>query len=186
MNTHHLGLLALVLVAALPAAAETRIDPQALTRCRSIAADVERLHCYDQIADAAPAAPALPPAPPAVNAATADVAPTADATVPAPDEPKAPVAAADEFGAETLPQAAAAKAEQAPDEIRSRIPGEFRGWDAKTRFELENGQVWECVNCRSVYLLKQNPEVTIKRSFIGGYWLRVDGLNTQARVRRIK
>jgi hypothetical protein len=73
--------------------------------------------------------------------------------------------------------------------IVSRIPGEFTGWTGNTRFELENGQVWEQHgdHSRLVGVTLNNPTVTIKPSLIGGAWyLSVEGYNTQTKVRRVK
>ena len=41
------------------------------------------------------------------------------------------------------------------------------------------------MNCRDVYYRAENPAVTVKRGFLGNYWLKVEGLNTQASVKRI-
>ncbi len=187
MNAYRPFLLTLSLCALMPAQAEQAADVQPFTQCRGIADAAGRLSCYDAAADAlsriaAVSAPTPVPAATTVTVTATDPAPT----VPTPTQAAAPETHAADFGAETLPKSRAEEATGAPDEIHSRILGDFRGWEAKTRFELENGQVWECVNCRAVHLLKQDPEVTIKRGFISGYWLKIEGLNTQAAVRRIK
>ncbi|PIQ36558.1 MAG: hypothetical protein COW59_11870 [Lysobacterales bacterium CG17_big_fil_post_rev_8_21_14_2_50_64_11] len=73
-------------------------------------------------------------------------------------------------------------------DIVSRIPGEFRGWSNKQRFTLENGQVWQ-VNDSAASLAGvrlQDPQVTISRGLVGGWYLAVEGYNSRAKVKRIK
>ncbi|TJY65126.1 hypothetical protein E4T66_02560 [Sinimarinibacterium sp. CAU 1509] len=188
MNAYRPFLLTLALCALHPAHAAPPPEVQPFTQCRSLSGDDERLICYDNAAAAwsEPAAVPVTPSSPMPIAQTVSPTPQEPASAPPPATAPAPAAPIADFGAESLPKTGVDRDKAPPDEIHSRILGEFRGWEAKTRFELENGQVWECVNCRSVSLLKQNPEVTIRRGFISGYWLKIDGLNTQAPVRRIK
>lgn len=89
------------------------------------------------------------------------------------------------FGEETLPPPSRDK-EGVPTEIQSRILGTFTGWQSDTVFELENGQVWKCQSCRSVYIKRQDPQITIERNFMGTYWLGLEGLNSKARVKRLR
>ncbi len=174
-----LATIAVLLAGPSLAAAET----PGLERCAGITDAAERLACYDRLAASSatpepPAAPAAQPDP-VEPAAHADQTPqpAAAATV----VPEAPPAAAD-FGAETLPQQKAADTE--PRSLRARVPGHFEGWQKNTLFKLDNGQVWRCVDDRSVYYVAEDPEVTIKRGLFGSYWLSVEGLNSRARVRR--
>ncbi len=104
----------------------------------------------------------------------------------------------------TLAPAAAAPAAHAPSEaqgdtrglrlptasgetIVSRIPGEFRGWSGRTRITLENGQVWETFpenNKLTVNLT--DPTVRIEPGMFGAWYLKVDGYNASAKVKRIQ
>jgi hypothetical protein len=131
-----------------------------LARCAAITDAPARLACFDALS----------------TTATATPAPAATATA-APDP-------ADRFGAESLPQRRAQEA--TAGQIESRLSGRFEGWDRNTEFVLENGQVWRCSDCRAVYHRAESPKVTIRRSFTGVYWLRVEGLNQQAKVRRVR
>ncbi|MEQ1440715.1 hypothetical protein AAG565_15290 [Fontimonas sp. SYSU GA230001] len=98
---------------------------------------------------------------------------------------EAPAAAADaRFGAEQL--ASQPSADKGPDLIESTLTGTFKGWDRNTVFTLANGQAWRCIDCRPVYFVRENPQVTITRNFLGSYWLKVEDLNLQARVRRVR
>ncbi|MGY6519768.1 MAG: hypothetical protein ACXIUZ_13765 [Lysobacteraceae bacterium] len=73
-------------------------------------------------------------------------------------------------------------------EIRSTIPGEFRGWRGSgVRITLENGMVWETTDPASVLSVRLvDPEVRVRQGFGGAWFLRVDGYNTQVRVRRVQ
>ena len=71
--------------------------------------------------------------------------------------------------------------------VVSRIVGTFNGWDGKTRFTLENGQVWEQAEqggVRGVNL--DSPMVTIEPGMFGSWKIKVEGLNATTRVKRIK
>ncbi|MES0875146.1 hypothetical protein [Sinimarinibacterium thermocellulolyticum] len=143
----------------LPALASAQTD---LERCAAIEAAAERLACFDALTRTPGA---REPDAPQVQAGAAP-------------------AAVERFGAESLPAAAAA--EPVPDRIEARLKGRFAGWGKDTVFELDNGQVWQCRNCREVYHQAESPRVVIRRSFTGVYWLKVEGLNQQAKVRRVK
>lgn len=57
--------------------------------------------------------------------------------------------------------------------IRSKINGEFAGWNGPTRFPLKNGQVWETKSTRRYSYSATDPEVEITRNWIGTYKLRI-------------
>ncbi len=78
-------------------------------------------------------------------------------------------------------------APSADGDIVSRIPGVFKGWSGGTRFVLENGQEWEALgDSGSLSVDLVDPVVRIKKGLIGAWYLKVDGYNTTAKVRRIK
>lgn len=70
--------------------------------------------------------------------------------------------------------------------ITSTLVGEFRGFAKGNRYTLENGQVWEQLEPARLTLKKTNPPVTIKPGILNVWFLRVDGYNTAAKVRRVK
>lgn len=72
--------------------------------------------------------------------------------------------------------------------VTSRIDGEFTGFTGATRFHLENGQVWEqyADNTRLTNVRLDRPSVTISPGMSGVYYLRVEGYNTRAKVRRVR
>ncbi len=74
-----------------------------------------------------------------------------------------------------------------PDPIKARIEGEFRGWNGRTRFPLDNGQIWEQIEPGSLVARRMtNPEVTIKPAMMGTWMLRVEGYNRSVRVTRVR
>lgn len=134
-------------------------DESGTARCAAMTDAQARLACYDALARPVPVAP-----------------PTEPETAP-------PAGGAERFGAENLPSR---RSSDDVDAIESRLVGRFEGWKKGTQFELENGQVWRCLDEHEVYWTRDSPKVTIQRNFMGSYWLRVEGLNPQARVRRIR
>lgn len=83
-------------------------------------------------------------------------------------------------------QVAAKVPKNAPKKIESRLVGTFEGWYGETKFELENGQIWQQrIEERQKYTPSENPKVTIYRS-MGGYRIRFEGYNQSCPVKRIK
>ena len=85
----------------------------------------------------------------------------------------------DQFGNERI-----AQVEDETDQITSRILGEFKGWSGYTKFQLENGQVWQQSSEGLLIVRINNPTVIIKKSFFGTYSLNVEGINSSIKVRR--
>lgn len=65
--------------------------------------------------------------------------------------------------------------------IECRITGEFKGWDGKSRYKLDNGQVWEQISYKCEYKYAYNPEVLIY-STSEGYKMKVEGLEAEVRL----
>lgn len=73
-----------------------------------------------------------------------------------------------------------------PDLIRSRIDGPFRGWRGnKTRFRLENGEVWEQRQSSTFMVKLDSPEVIIKKGRFG-YTMEVPSIGKRVHVKQIK
>ena len=72
--------------------------------------------------------------------------------------------------------------------IVSTIAGEFRGFAKGRNYVLANGQEWEQTDTASLAgVRKTDPAVTLTPSLVGNDWyMRIDGYNTRAKVRRIK
>lgn len=71
--------------------------------------------------------------------------------------------------------------------INSAIKGLFRGWQAGTVFELENGQRWR-VEHGDYYAGRgtQNPKASVRPGKLGGWYLWVEGVRVGARVVRVE
>lgn len=71
--------------------------------------------------------------------------------------------------------------------IKSTLVGEFKGFAKGNRYTLANGQAWEQIEAASLAgVRKTNPAVTIKPGLFNNWFLRIDGYNTPAKVRRVK
>jgi hypothetical protein len=87
------------------------------------------------------------------------------------------------FGLEQLKK----NEDQAPKSIESSIAGSFDGWGPNSRIKLANGQVWRIVDgSEAVLAPMQDPKVRIERNFIGTMFLKVEGSNNSAKVRRVQ
>jgi hypothetical protein len=96
-----------------------------------------------------------------------------------------------------VPAAAAAAAPAAADstvgfenarreKVVSSIAGTFKGWFGHTRFELDNGQVWQQVEEDRYDMNAQSPTVTIEPGSFSSWRLKVEGYNRTTLVKRIK
>ncbi len=116
----------------------------------------------------AAAAPATPAAP-AVSTSPAAAAPDAS-----PEE---------RFGREQVQRE---PEPDVPDQIVARLKGEFRGWDGKTVFRLDNGQVWQQrVGGKYRSRTYVDPEVVVEKGRFG-YYLRLAGGGRSVGVRRLQ
>jgi hypothetical protein len=130
-------------------------------RCRMITDNMARLNCYDTL---------LLPLPSGTLARSSDA--------PLPGE-IVPVPAVALFGMEH-------QSDRQVKEISSRIVGNFEGWGPRSRFRLENGQVWQISDESSgVYALK-SPRVKIARAVLGGFEMEIEGANRAPRVKRLE
>ena len=71
--------------------------------------------------------------------------------------------------------------------IASTIVGEFKGFANGRKYTLANGQVWEQTEPATLAGVKRtDAKVTIKPGMFNNWFMRIDGYNTAAKVRRIK
>lgn len=92
----------------------------------------------------------------------------------------APAPAADTIG---LPPART----DSGDRVQSRLMGSFRGWSGNTVFRLENGQVWQQTGGGELAGVNlESPSVTIEKGMLGAWYLRVEGYNSRAKVKRVE
>lgn len=69
--------------------------------------------------------------------------------------------------------------------VRTRIVGEFHGWDGDTIFRLENGQVWKQRLAGNWHYRASTPEVELSKNFMGYWMLRVLEADRAVGVTRI-
>jgi len=73
------------------------------------------------------------------------------------------------------------------DPIDSTLPGEFTGFGKGRTYTLANGQVWEQTDAAAVGgVRKTDAKVSVIPGISGVWYLRVEGINTRAKVRRVK
>jgi hypothetical protein len=71
--------------------------------------------------------------------------------------------------------------------ISGVLQGDFRGFGKGRIYVLDNGQQWEQTDTTSVSgVRKQSPKVSISPGVMGVWYLKVEGVNTQPKVRRTK
>lgn len=72
-------------------------------------------------------------------------------------------------------------------EIKSRISGDFDGWDGNTIFRLENGQIWQQrLAGRHPYRGPENPEIRISKNFFGFYKMTLLESGKSIGVKRLR
>lgn len=131
-------------------------DDAAILKCRTLADVGARVACYD----------AIP-----VGQKRSTPAPVASARQ-----------TEESFGIEAVKQR-----QEQPQRIQSTVAGEFDGWGPNARIKLTNGQTWRVIdNSEAVLPRRSNVAVTIERNVFGSLFLRVDGTNSSARVRRVE
>ncbi len=177
------------------------IAEKSLADCAVIEDATARLTCFDELAGAGASAGAradpAPAAAPAIPAASTPVSPPApvasiepaaapDTVPPVPATEPDPISGVssynDIFGLENQAAAKGIK------KITSRIVSDFDGWDGKTVFRLENGQVWiqKDVNSTLSWRGSSHPIATIRRKTFNSDLLKVEGANKSVRVTRVK
>jgi len=71
--------------------------------------------------------------------------------------------------------------------IRTRIAGEFRGWNGRTVFRLANGQTWQQTDGEvRAFSRRQEPEVVLTPTKLTGWKLTLADGGLWIRVKRIR
>lgn len=89
---------------------------------------------------------------------------------------------------DAAPAAAATPAAPAnPDELHTRLVGKFDGWKHNMLLRLENGTVWKVTSDEGGYAsgIPDNPAVTLSRSASGAWWLQIEGVKRNIKVKRV-
>ncbi|MBB6133297.1 hypothetical protein HD842_001408 [Massilia aurea] len=152
--------LPVLMVALLTVSGTALADDAALLKCRTLSDTASRVACYDAIP--------VGIAGPAAATGTAAAAP-----VRTPEQ---------NFGMEAVKQR-----EAQPASIRSTVVGDFDGWGPGSQIRLANGQVWRVIDGSDAVLPPtKDAAVTIERNVFGTLFLKVDGGNSSAKVRRVQ
>ncbi|MDY0745001.1 hypothetical protein SNE35_10805 [Paucibacter sp. R3-3] len=133
-----------------------------LLRCLTLADTTARLACYDTLATSlrnTSAAPAATPAP-------------------------APAAADADFGRVSMPKPKAE--DNKPSAMQSRIVGTLAEWRRGQSLTLANGQVWVINDEPANFKPLQDPAVTITPGILGSYFMKVEGISFQVKVKRVQ
>ena len=70
--------------------------------------------------------------------------------------------------------------------MESRLTGEFRGWEPRMVFALENGERWqETGGTTYAGSPLAAPAVRIRAGALGAYWMRIEGVGREVKVRRV-
>jgi hypothetical protein len=134
-------------------------DDAGILKCRALGDTASRLTCYDAI-------------------------PVGSAARPSPEIAVAAKLPEQRFGMETMPKKPDPEEAKA---IESTIVGDFDGWGPGAQIKLANGQVWRVVDGSEAVLNRMsNPKVRIERNMIGTLFLKIEGSNNSAKVRRIQ
>lgn len=71
--------------------------------------------------------------------------------------------------------------------ITSKLVGKFSGWDGQTVFKLENGMIWAQADKDKFHTKEvENPTVIIEPAMFGKWKLRIDGYDSDCKVKRIQ
>lgn len=152
---------------------------QQLTQCAATADKLDRLICYDKLAENVKSVtPAL---------ASTQVAPATVATVAAPTAvavaataPQAPAAnIVDDFGME-----AKRVQENTVDKIYLEVQSITEDPYGAIKVTFTNGQVWKQTDGRK-FNLKQGEKVYIEKAALGSFLMGTDERNAKARVKRL-
>lgn len=67
--------------------------------------------------------------------------------------------------------------------VETRIAGDFKGWEGRAVFTLENGQRWQVAN-GGLYSTPpiSNPKVKIAPATMGGFWMTIEGVAVRVKV----
>jgi len=166
-------LLTGVLFALVPASALAQIPEGDVLQCTALAANADRLACYDAIGDRIPAASA---AVAARKAASAEAARKA--------EIDAAARKVETFGAESTSKRDMI-AEDRLSELRAVISRAELDELGRYYLSLGNGQVWKQLD-GTLATVRSGDTAVLERSATGGYRLKIEGRSTTVRAARVR
>ena len=153
---------------------------QQLTQCAATADKLDRLICYDKLAESVKGMTHNTISTQAIPATVATAAPTTAAAIVA-TAPQAPAAKiADDFGME-----AKRVQENTVDKIYLEIQSIAEDAYGDIKVTFTNGQVWKQTDGRK-YNVKQGETVYIEKAALGSFLMGTDDRNAKVRVKRLK
>lgn len=151
---------------------------QQLTQCAATADKLDRLICYDKLAESVKADTISTQAIPATVAIVAVPTTAAAIVATAPQAPAAKIA--DNFGME-----AKRVQENTVDKIYLEIQSIAEDAYGDIKVTFTNGQVWKQTDGRK-YNVKQGETVYIEKAALGSFLMGTDDRNAKVRVKRLK
>ena len=151
---------------------------QQLTQCAATADKLDRLICYDKLAESVKTDTISTQAIPATVATVAVPTTAAAIVATAPQAPAAKIA--DDFGME-----AKRVQENTVDKIYLEIQSIAEDAYGDIKVTFTNGQVWKQTDGRK-YNVKQGETVYIEKAALGSFLMGTDDRNAKVRVKRLK
>lgn len=151
---------------------------QQITQCAATADKLDRLICYDKLAESVKADTISTQAIPATVATVAVPTTAAAIVATAPQAPAAKIA--DDFGME-----AKRVQENTVDKIYLEIQSIAEDAYGDIKVTFTNGQVWKQTDGRK-YNVKQGETVYIEKAALGSFLMGTDDRNAKVRVKRLK
>lgn len=151
---------------------------QQLTQCAATADKLDRLICYDKLAESVKADTISTQVIPATVATVAVPTTAAAIVATAPQAPTAKIA--DDFGME-----AKRVQENTVDKIYLEIQSIAEDAYGDIKVTFTNGQVWKQTDGRK-YNVKQGETVYIEKAALGSFLMGTDDRNAKVRVKRLK
>lgn len=151
---------------------------QQLTQCATTADKLDRLICYDKLAESVKADTISTQTIPTTVATVAVPTTAAAIVVTAPQAPAAKIA--DDFGME-----AKRVQENTVDKIYLEIQSIAEDAYGDIKVTFTNGQVWKQTDGRK-YNVKQGETVYIEKAALGSFLMGTDDRNAKVRVKRLK
>jgi hypothetical protein len=151
---------------------------QQLTQCATTADKLDRLICYDKLAESVKADTISTQTIPTTVATVAVPTTAAAIVVTAPQAPAAKIA--DDFGME-----AKRVQENTVDKIYLEIQSIAEDAYGDIKVTFTNGQVWKQTDGRK-YNVNQGETVYIEKAALGSFLMGTDDRNAKVRVKRLK
>ncbi|GIU08039.1 hypothetical protein TUM4261_14050 [Shewanella sp. c952] len=145
-----------------------------LSKCATVQDKLDRLICYDNIANSLPAQGSNSQAP------TTETVTVASSTAVVTATANTQKSAVEEFG-----NLEKSKKDQDIDTIHLTVSKVKKDAYGALKIEFTNGQVWKQTDSRR-FKLKPEQEIFIKKAALGSFTLGMEDRNTTIRVKRLK